>query len=233
MIKPIEKKSIYKEVFDYIIKMISTGEIGLGDKLPNEIELSDSFKVSRNSVREALKSLEILDIITSKTGTGTIVSPNALRNIKYLNLFTSLDDETATYNLLEARLIIEPELTYRAIKKATQEDIDDLENIIESSIKDLKMEIYRWDLGQAFHDKISQISGNNYLQNFISATSDEIATVRKKYISFLDSNQLLAELDEHLQILECFKTKDAERGSKAMKKHLEDAIALMYDFIFD
>ncbi|MCG8482861.1 MAG: FadR family transcriptional regulator [Clostridia bacterium] len=231
MIKPIAKRSVYKEVFDYIIKMITDGEISLGEKLPNEMELAESFQVSRNSVREALKSLEIMDIITSKAGTGTIVSPTALRNIKYLNLFTTLDQKNVTYDLLESRLIIEPELTFLSIVKSTKSDIANLEKIIQDSVDSLNNKTYRWNLGQPFHDEIARISRNKYLEQFLSATADEISAVRSRHILSLDQNELLSELEEHKEILDCFKKKDAERGRKIMRDHLNSAIELLYEFI--
>ncbi len=228
MIKPIAKKNLYREVFNYIIEQIAKGELLQGERLAGEIELAEAFQVSRNSVREALKSLEVLDIVISKSGTGTVVSDTALRNIKFLTMITQLDDDNSMYEMWESRLIIEPELTYRSIQRATESDIVRLEKIVDTSLDEYEKGSYKWGLGKQFHDEIAAISQNTLLQNFLYATVSEINAARVDYILHMDYDRLLKEIYDHKKVVECFMNKDAEGGKAIMKNHLAEAMSLVY-----
>ena len=181
MIQPIVHKSVYKEVFYNIINLIKDSEFAYGDKLPGELELSESFKVSRNSVREALKSLEILGVITSKSGLGTIVSENATRNIGYFDMITSIDDKNIIADMWETRLIIEPGLTYKAIERADNDDIRKIKEQADlSKVRAEEKKIVNWDDGLDFHNVIYSIAGNKLLKGFLQATLKELSLTRIK-----------------------------------------------------
>lgn len=229
MIKPISKKSVYKEVFNSIIEMINNQEFVNGDKLPGEVELSESFQVSRNSVREALKSLEILGIVSSKSGTGTVVCETALRNIKYLNMINQLNDDNIIREMWQTRIIIEPELTYLAIKNATDKDIKKIVEIADLTLDVFKNEIYNWDYGRQFHEEIYAISNNSLLRNFLTATLNELTFARFDYNLRMNYERIYKDTNDHKFIADCFVNKDPEKGKEIMRKHLQDAMNLLYE----
>ena len=73
MLKVIKKTRIHEEVFSQIHELIKQGRLKARDQLPSERELAETFKVSRTSVREALRTLESQGLIVSKTGMGNFV----------------------------------------------------------------------------------------------------------------------------------------------------------------
>ena len=77
--RPLKKKTFSDEIIDQILSMIITGELKAGDKLPAERQLSESFKVSRNSLREALKTLESLGIVRRSPRGTTVCAPEETR----------------------------------------------------------------------------------------------------------------------------------------------------------
>ena len=77
MIKPVSKTTLYEEVIKQIISMIKEGKWIPGDKIPGELSLSESFNVSRNIIREALKSLELSGIVEAKPGKTTCAECSA------------------------------------------------------------------------------------------------------------------------------------------------------------
>ena len=77
--KPLSKKTFSDEIIDQILSMIITGELKAGDKLPAERQLSESFRVSRNSLREALKTLESLGIVRRSPRGTTVCAPEETR----------------------------------------------------------------------------------------------------------------------------------------------------------
>ena len=74
MLKAIKKTRIHEEVVIQIHELIKDGKLKAGDQLPSERELAETFKVSRTSVREALRALETQGLIISRTGMGNFIA---------------------------------------------------------------------------------------------------------------------------------------------------------------
>ena len=68
MFSNISSKKVYEQVIEQIQESIFNGELKKGDKLPSERELSEQMRVSRTSIREALRVLETLGVVESKQG---------------------------------------------------------------------------------------------------------------------------------------------------------------------
>ena len=93
--RSVKRPSLTKQLMDEIIRSIETGELAVGAKMPPEAEMAETLQVSRNSLREALKSLETFGIIQSIHGQGTFISQNAIQripNIEVLQLLSDNDD---------------------------------------------------------------------------------------------------------------------------------------------
>ena len=74
MLKAVKKTRIYEDVVSQIHELIKDGRLKAGDQLPSERELAETFKVSRTSVREALRALETQGLMVTRTGMGTFVA---------------------------------------------------------------------------------------------------------------------------------------------------------------
>src|SRR5262250_97170 len=89
--------------------MMSTGDLPPGAKLPPERELAKKFGVNRGSLRQVLKVLEIMGVLTQRVGDGTYLSPSAESILKEPLDFLILLDDLSHHELFETRLIVEPE----------------------------------------------------------------------------------------------------------------------------
>ena len=103
--EPIETNKIYVKVIDQIMALIRNGSLKQGDQLPSEAELTIQFGVSRSSVREALKALEVLGILESKTGVGSFVKEDTLSDVAF-SLLHELAEEGGPLEIMEARKAI-------------------------------------------------------------------------------------------------------------------------------
>jgi GntR family transcriptional regulator, transcriptional repressor for pyruvate dehydrogenase complex len=228
MITPAKKQNLYEEVSRQIIEMISSGQWKPGERIMGELELSRQFQVSRNSIRESIKALELVGILESRTGIGTFVADQALLNINSMLLSNLIDEESTLVELMETRLIVEPGLTYLAVKHATEEDITELDNIIKKGKKALVEKNYTFDLGFEFHKKIFAMSHNRILINLLdSITGSLIVTRGTVFFQHLNEYILNSELDEHMEMLECIKRKDAVLAKNLMQRHIENSLNLI------
>ena len=130
MLKEVRKKRAYEDIVMQIHELIKKGRLKQNDQLPNEKELSETFKVSRSTVREAILSLETMRLVERRQGDGTYViatSEEALVQPLASTLFGEKDDLIDIFFL---RKIIEPEVAHIAAENATAEEIEELEKIL-------------------------------------------------------------------------------------------------------
>src|SRR5436190_9216747 len=140
-------------------RLISEGALAPGSRLPAERELAENFQVSRSSLRQALKVLEIMGVISQRVGDGTYLNPAAPSVLGEPMEFLILLNGISAHELMEARIIVEPELAARAATRATEDDLAALRREMagmESS--DTYAQRSHHDL--LFHQAIFQASGN-------------------------------------------------------------------------
>ena len=134
MVKPIGKTQVYEAVYDSMIDSIKTGGWPVGERIPGEIELSEAFQVSRNSVRTAIKVLVSDGILDCKPGVGTFVTDQALNEIHSRELLSMLQDTQYEAEVTEVRGILDKEIAYQAALMCTDEDIRKLEECLDKRV---------------------------------------------------------------------------------------------------
>lgn len=230
MIERAVRTNLYEVVSNQITKLIKNGDWKPGDRIPGEIELSKTFGIGRSSMRESLKALELTGLLVSKPGIGTFVADEALRNIKNLELFSLIENESSLEDLMETRLWFEPQLVYAAIKRATDRDKEVLKTILDKGIEALKNKEYSFDIGLEFHMKIAEIAGNQILYNFLDSITDHLIAQRGEVIlEHLSEYILNKEMSEHIDLYQCFVEKTPEAGRDMMYHHIEDSLNRIKD----
>ena len=161
--------------------LISEGMLIPGSYLPAERELAEQFQVSRSSLRQALKVLQIMGVISQKVGHGTCINPEATSVLGEPMEFLVLLNGISCHELMEARVIVEPELAARAAVRASAEDLATLRReITEMRAPNVDGSLTRHDM--RFHQAIFHAAGNRLcsmmftvihqsLQNLIEKTS--------------------------------------------------------------
>src|SRR5665213_734506 len=141
-------------------QMLSEGVLAPGTKLPPERELAAYFNVARSSLRQALKVLEVMGVITQKVGDGSYLNPDASSVLAVPMEFLFLLDDTSLQELTEMRLMMEPALAAKAAERANTQHIA----LLKQSIVDLghskhdRVQLVASDI--LFHRAIFQASGN-------------------------------------------------------------------------
>src|SRR5216683_4796518 len=127
--KPADSR-VTAQLISRIKKLISDGSVVPGSRFPPERKLAKEFGVNRASLRQALKVLEIMGVLTQRVGDGTYLSASAETILKEPLDFLILLDDLSHHELFETRLIVEPELAARAAERATVEDLATLRRAI-------------------------------------------------------------------------------------------------------
>ena len=216
-ITPIISKQKYGLVAEEITRLIKENVFKEGTQLPTEAELSTMFNVGRSSVREAIKGLQLANILTATAGKGTLVSENALIAIANIDLGEVLMDGTMLAELVEIRVILEPSAAAMAAKRRTDEDILSMQNAIEEmeGVTD-KLKLLR--LGHRFHSALIGACKNRAIIQFHDSISLQLLKMREK--DFLTSEVYIRDLDKHREILDAIIKKDEMLAKRLMREHL-------------
>ncbi len=204
--------------------MLSEGVISPGTKLPPERELAAHFQVARSSLRQALKVLEIMGVITQKVGDGSYLNRDASTVLAVPMEFLFLLDDTSVQELTELRFMIEPALAAKAAERANSDDIA----LLRQSLADLESsELDRVKLVAAdllFHRAIFQASGNRL-------TGRLFHTIHRAMLNMIMVTSQLVDLEHtvafHRPILAAIEARDPERAASLMTAHLKDATDLL------
>ena len=120
---PIKKASFFQAVVYRFEELLRTGVLKPGEKLASEAELARVFQVSRPTLREALKALNLLGLLVSRTGDGTYVTEDSRYLFKTAIYFSTFLRAVNFLGLIEARIAIEPYLAELAAQRATKPEL--------------------------------------------------------------------------------------------------------------
>src|SRR5882672_435771 len=123
---PLIKEDVTVRLLSTFKRLISEGALVAGSRLPSERELAENFQVSRSSLRQALKVLEIMGVISQRVGDGTYLNAAAPTVLGEPMEFLILLNGISFHELMETRVIVEPELAARAATRATEDDLASL-----------------------------------------------------------------------------------------------------------
>jgi GntR family transcriptional repressor for pyruvate dehydrogenase complex len=220
----IHREAISDQITERILSLIRENQLRPGDKLPPERELSSLMGVSRATVREALRSLAMMNVIELRHGSGTFVTslePQLL--VENFALVFSLSDHSFL-QLIEAREVIEPGATALAAQRITEEEIGVLEDILKRSeecLKNTPEEFPQLDI--EFHAKIAEYSGNVLLMRIMQAiTQMSIASSQRTASTDIgySTRRIQRAIRMHTDILEAIKAHDANAARQRMFDHL-------------
>lgn len=226
-IKPLKRSDL---VAQEIKRMITERNLSLGDRLPRESELQEQFQVSKGTVREALKSLEVQGLITISTGPsggGTIVEVPLDRTLQFMQNYLFFQ-EVSIDNIYAVRMQLEPELAAGAVPHLTEADFEALEHSITccdptSSNDNLIMQRHE-DVN--FHDILAAANPNPFLRFTCELINEMIRqlivfgnrTPKTEHRRFGEENA-----NYHREIVQAARERDVERVRTLMVAHMQDA----------
>ena len=205
-------------------QLISEGSLVPGCRLPAERELAENFGVSRSSLRQALKVLEIMGIISQRVGDGTYLNVAASSMLGEPLEFLILLNGISFQELIEARIIVEPELAARAAERATNEDFRILKESLEA-MKESRLDRARLvEQDLLFHETIFRASGNRVCSLMFTLIHKSIHSMIELTSKLVDLEHTLAL---HRAIYVAIQRRDSEEARRRMVEHLLDVRGLL------
>jgi GntR family transcriptional repressor for pyruvate dehydrogenase complex len=218
------KEDVTVRLLSSFKRLLSEGTLVAGTRLPAERDLAESFQVSRSSLRQALKVLEIMGVISQRVGDGTYVNAAAPQLLGEPMEFLILLDGISFHELMEARIIVEPELAARAASRATDDDLATLrrETMAMKEFAGNHTKVSEHDI--RFHQAIFNAAGNR-------VCSMMFTVIHQALHNLMDLTSRLVPVEHtlllHQRIYAAIKKGDADEARRRMTEHLLDAKGLL------
>jgi GntR family transcriptional repressor for pyruvate dehydrogenase complex len=219
MLRAIKKIRIHEEVVSQIHELIKEGRFRAGDQLPSERELAETFKVSRTSVREALRALETQGLVISRTGMGNFVADLPIESLvgplaKFLT-----EGKNALADIFELRKLIEPQIAALAAERATSRDIEWMNRLLDKQRHQVERGATGVEADTEFHFAIGQATQNHAIQKLVSGLLEVLSHSREESLQTAGRRQ--ASIDSHLAIVAAIEKHDTAKAREAMRYHIE------------
>ncbi|CAA9325497.1 MAG: hypothetical protein AVDCRST_MAG36-646 [uncultured Nocardioidaceae bacterium] len=205
-------------------RMIVSGELPSGARVPPERDLARMLDVSRTSVREALRDLARRGLIDRRPGRGTLVahpgaSPTGDALVSGLG-----DEEAALARIMEVRACVEPAVAARAAQRATPRDVEALRAILERQERAAPGLPFA-DLDRAFHAAIAMYTQNPLLSRLLDNISDLVEPSRGVHLQ--SAGRRRTSLAEHRLIFDAIAAGDAEAARDGAAEHVRSVERLV------
>lgn len=175
-----QTKTLAEQVADGIMNLIQETPYKAGDKLPTEKELCERTGAGRNTVREALKILASRNVLEIRQGAGTFVSEKQGIPDDPLGFSMVNDHVKLTRDLLQVRIMLEPQIAALAAQCAKEHEIRELEEILEEMEAAMKKREDYSELDTKFHTKIAQCTHNIVMENLLPVIGKGVAVFARE-----------------------------------------------------
>ncbi|MFZ5595515.1 MAG: FadR/GntR family transcriptional regulator [Bacillota bacterium] len=170
--KQLRKRSLYEDIANQILELISKGKYVMGDRLPGEREMADLLGVNRSTLREALRVLEFMRVIEKRVGEGIFVTADdnsfGLETVVFRFMFEDgLDVESLT-DAYNAATVIEGVMAELAARRRTQEELRLLNDLVDRMDNAVKTGESFTALDKEFHLTLNRASKSPVLMGIAS-----------------------------------------------------------------
>ena len=218
----VKGRRLYEDIVQQFSSLIRQGVLKPGERLPSERGLAEQLQVSRSSVREAIRSLELQGLVISKRGSGTFINTDNLESMVALIASTLTSGaDTGVDNLkhiFEMRHMLEPQIAALAAQRANEQEGAELESILEEQVRQIAGGGTGVDADTSFPFAMASATHNSALVKVVSAVEDILRRSRDQ--SLQEPGRPQRSLASHREILSMIQTGDAEGARRAMEYHL-------------
>ena len=222
--KSLKKPPLSKEVEEQLRRSISAGVYKPGDKLPSERELVDQFQVSRVTVRDALKNLQIFGLVSVKRGVHAgayVLEPSSQAITQSITNLVQMGKLNFAH-LIEIRLYSEPDVARSVALHCTPKDVDTLKDLLDRADAYLETSRKKARLTNVrFHSEVAKIT-QNALTVFLCESITQVysAMLIEMTHTKLDKKGIAKLISEHRAILDAIVENNPQQAYERTKKHL-------------
>jgi GntR family transcriptional regulator, transcriptional repressor for pyruvate dehydrogenase complex len=228
----IKKTSLSEAVTQQLLSMISKGDLQAGSRLPTEPQLCEMLGVSRTAVREGIKALTSINVLTVLPGRGTFVNMSQDVMVKGQALKIALDRETVQ-DIYEVRSVLDVGIAKYAALKADHDDIEACEMALKKMEESLRSDPINFELAaegdEEFHAALCRATHNRVLESIAQPIINHAVLRYWKHVHS-SAESVEVGLRGHRLILRAVEQKDADAALEAAEKHLKSVFDRLYRY---
>lgn len=221
--RTINEDSPSDKIIKQIRRLITSGKLKSGDRLPSERNLAEKLGTGRAHVRDAIRKLEFYGILKTLPQSGTLVSGIGLTALTGLISDVLKLEESDFSSLVETRVILEVNAAKYAAERRTDEDIIAIEKAMNAHKNKLEKKETAIEEDLMFHITIAEASKNSVLKSLMLIITPDIVHNYVKY-KVCDDQTEFKTYQEHQKILEFIIDKNVDAAGKMMENHLKDVV---------
>ena len=211
---------VYEEVASQIQRLIAEGKLQPGDRLPAERELAETFRVSRGSVRDAIRTLELMGMLEPRQGEGTVVRDLTPDSLVVPISTVLLRKRELVAELLDVRKMLEPALAARAAQRASAEELERLEAILRRQEEKTRRGEPTVEEDSEFHYAIALAARNGVVRKVLDVLMDLLRESRARSLQVRGRPE--RSLAGHRRILAAIRRHAPKAAEAAVRRHLEE-----------
>jgi len=225
MLNAIQKPRVAVDTVQRIVDIIRDGQFTAGDRLPSERTLSEQLKVSRTSVRDALRRLETMGLLESRPGLGTFVKEPVSGMLQATLIPHVLSDDAKLKKIFEVREIIEVEAATRAAERATPAQIEAIERWAEEvEVSIARNDSLRRSIADVeFHRQVVIATDNEVLVDLVDSMASLLRQMRAGELNVPGAGPEVTA--GHRAIVAAIAAHDPQAARQAMQNHLSNVRA--------
>jgi len=221
-LRPVSKQSLPDRLARQIRVLIQQGEFQQGDRLPPIMEMARRFRVGHPTVREALKSLETIGLVSIRHGSGVYV--NRTNEVVVL---ASPDNSGAfskklLLDLLRTRKPLEIEAAAAAVEHGTAAHLKEMRRLLTTAEQNYSDDDVLNKVNMEFHRQISIASANTVMLQTLDVLRELFTGEQRLILAIVDSRE--RDHAEHLGILDALERRDAALAVERMREHIEGVV---------
>jgi len=217
-IAPAKRLRLTESVIDQMIAHLRSGDFRPGTKLPSERELMARLHVGRSSVREALQALIGMNMIEARPGRGYFVKLSTWDALPMDRVHPHLMEPRALLDLIDARMLVEPEIAALAAKSATPEDLVAVERALARIVAAARRRRAVYRAAAEFHVEFAKAGHNAALVQMVRS----LVSVMSYWGQVFEGNPGRAqqEIRLHRDLLGCLKRQNPDEMRRSMQEHI-------------
>lgn len=218
-LRPVERLAINQQIVSRLKEFLEHEQLSVGSKLPSERRLAAMLRVSRPSVREALRALSLLGVVKPKQGDGTYLASSLRRILNRPEQILTLQESLDLVELAEARMSIEPAVAALAALRASKDDLARIGRELRGMERCIKHpeRFLRHDL--QFHLAITETCGNEVLKRMMSVVLESLFAHSAQVMKHYRDLGLILKL--HRDIFRALGRRDQRDARAAMIRHMQ------------
>ena len=218
-LEPLKKERLHQRVAEEIKRYILDHDLKKGDELPTETDFAQQLEVNRATVREAIRGLEMIGVLTSRKGGGSGYAVGSLNIAEFARHFTfHLQAEEIDFrDLAETRLLLEVNILPLVVKRATEEDFQCLQHAIDIYREGITQQDWASCIGAdtSFHETLLKATRNQVLIGLTGFLKEFFTDVRHTLLKS-GGGPRAQVVQEHQAICDALRRKDVRQAQELM-----------------